>query len=113
MAKREPLGGLIEQLACCELLPQFPDLCGFRTPNYEIDFVFKTENESVPVECKAALKANKNQYKGLDLYHRHYHNKKAVIVSLAPFSIVPRAGYAIYHVPVYAMACLLDLLRQE
>lgn len=113
MAQREPLGGLMEQLLCCELLPRFPDLCGFRTPTYEIDFVIKTENESIPVECKAALKANKNQYKGPDLYHRHYHNKKAVIVSLAPFSIVPRSGYTIYHVPVYATSCLPELLLLE
>ncbi|MBF0106309.1 MAG: ATP-binding protein [Deltaproteobacteria bacterium] len=109
-AQREPLGGLIEQMVCHELFLVFRDLCGFREKNYEIDFVTKTREQVIPIECKASLKPNQNQYRGLDLYNRDYKNKKAVLVSLAPYSDVTRDGYTILHVPAYALGCLNHLI---
>lgn len=109
-AQREPLGGLMEQLLCVELKKLFPDLSGFRDKNYEIDFLVKIKNEMVPIECKASLKTNKNQYRGLDLYHQTYQNKKAVVVSLAPYSVLHRSEYTLYHIPLYAVSCLTELI---
>lgn len=109
-AQREPLGGLIEQLLCVELKSFFPDLCGFKEKNYEIDFLVRMKNETIPIECKASLKPNKNQYRSLHLYHHFYQNKKAVVASLAPFSVVQQSGYTIYHIPIYAISSLTQLM---
>ena len=111
--QREPLGGIIEQYVCNELLYDYPKLVGFREKKYEIDFVLKIQDQVIPVECKASLKANKNQYRSLDLYHQGYGNQKAVIVSLTPYSVVKRAGYILYHVPVYALDCFEELVLQS
>lgn len=112
-AQREPLGGLIEQLLCCELQAEYPNICGFKGGNFEIDFVIKTENEVIPIECKAALKPNTHQYKALDLYHAKFKNQRAVMISFAPFSKVEREGYVIYHIPLYAVGCWKDLLSDS
>lgn len=109
-AQREPLGGLIEQLAVSELKPLWPDLCGFRDRSYEIDFILKSGSETIPVECKASLKVNSNQYKGLDLYQKRYGNKRAFVISLAPFQVVKRSSYEIIHLPVYALGALPGLV---
>lgn len=108
---REPLGGLIEQIVCQELIFTHKDLCGFRDANYEIDFIVKWNDDIIPIECKASLKPNSNQYRSLDLYQKKYGNKKAVLISLAPFSIVKREGYSIYHIPVYALSCWKEILE--
>lgn len=109
-AHREPLGGLLEQWACNELLPRFPDICGFREKNYEIDFIQKTHNQIIPIECKAALKLNTHQYRGLDLYNRVYQNRNAVMISLAPYSRIQRTDYTIHIIPAYAVSCLEELV---
>ncbi|MBU0506966.1 MAG: AAA family ATPase [bacterium] len=109
-SQREPLGGLIEQVACNELLIEYHDLCGYRENNYEIDFIVKQQNITIPIECKASLKPNKNQYRSLDLFQKRYQNNKAVILSLAPFSKVQREKYVVYHIPIYAINAWQDIL---
>lgn len=111
--QREPLGGLIEQLLCCELVPQYPTLCGYKEKNFEIDFIIKTQDTTVPIECKAALKISQKQYQGLDLYHQRFGNKLAVLATLAPYTVVKRPGYKIVHLPIYAVGCLPAVLREE
>jgi len=109
-AEREPLGGLMEQLACMELNHQFSSVCGYKTSSYEVDFVLKQKDQMIPVECKAALTPNKNQYRSLDLYHQEMKNKKAILLSLAPYSEVKREGYTLYHLPLYGVNVIKEII---
>lgn len=108
--QREPLGGLVEQLVCCELIHRYGVLSGYKEGGFEIDFIIKTDDRTVPIECKAALKISQKHYLGLDLYHKRFGNKIAVIVSLAPFARTKRQGYEIIHLPAYAIESLPGLL---
>lgn len=109
-AEREPLGGLMEQLACVEINNQFSSVCGYKTSSYEVDFVIKQNDQIVPVECKAALAPNKNQYRSLDLYHQQMKNKKAILLSLAPYSEIERNGYTLYHLPLYGVGVMKEII---
>ncbi len=109
---REPLGGLMEQLLCCELSQNFPQLAGYRESTYEVDFVLKWKNMTLPVECKASLKPNQNQYRCLDLYHKRFGNPVGIVVSLAPYSLTQRADYQILHLPAYALGSLEQILKE-
>ncbi len=109
--QREPLGGLIEQMVCCELIHRFAVVCGYKEKGYEIDFVLKTKDTTVPIECKASLKPNQKYYQALDLYHQRFGNKQAVMVSLAPFAVTKRLGYELINLPAYAIGCLPGLLK--
>lgn len=108
--QREPLGGLIEQLTCCELIHHYPMLCGYREKSFEIDFIAKMADAAVPIECKASLKVTRKHVQGLDLYHQRFNCKHAVIVSLAPFNTVKHDGYDVTHLPAYAVGCLQAVL---
>jgi predicted AAA+ superfamily ATPase len=109
---REPLGGLAEQLLCCELIHHYPQLSGYKENTYEIDFILKWKNTTIPIECKASLKPNQNQYRSLDLYQRRFGSPIGIVVSLAPYSVVERDNYKLIHLPVYAIGCLEEILKE-
>lgn len=109
--QREPLGGLIEQLLYCELSQVYANISGFKEANYEIDFILKTSEFTLPIECKASLKPNKNQYRSLDKYNERFKNKKAALVSLAPYQKVKRKNYTLYHIPIYAVHKIEELIN--
>lgn len=110
--QREPLGGLIEQLVCLELGEEFPQICGYKENSFEVDFIIKWHGHAIPIECKASLKPNQNQYRSLDLYNKRFANKLGIVISLSPYSTVSRDGHTILHLPVYAIAALPAFLRE-
>ena len=101
---------LLEQWACNELLPRFPDICGFREKNYEIDFIQKTHNQIIPIECKAALKTKESHLTGLKKYMQEYTLDVGVVVNAAPFEKRTFPFGAIFACPLYAVEALPEIL---
>jgi len=100
-----------ENLAAIELSKRAGELSGWKrsSSGAEIDFIMKSQQVAVPVECKAALAVNKRHFRGLLNYLDLYGARRGVIVSFAPYSVADLGGgRAVVNVPAYAAERLAD-----
>ncbi|MFM8365449.1 MAG: hypothetical protein ACKOAS_09895, partial [Verrucomicrobiota bacterium] len=68
----------------------------------EIDFVVKSGDATVPVECKAALKCDRRHWQGVVEYLEQFGQGLGVVVSLAPLAETQLAnGRRILNLPAY------------
>ena len=104
-AARTPLGAVIENQTAIELARSGRELTGWkRTPSgAEIDFIFKRNGTTVPVECKAALSVNRKHMRGLVEYLRLHGLRHGSVVSLAPCSTTVIDGFEVTNLPTYLL----------
>jgi predicted AAA+ superfamily ATPase len=110
-AARVVLGGVVENQTAVELARENADLSGWKKSSVgtEIDFVVKTAEGAVPVECKASLKIKGGYLKGVLDYMQGFNIKKGFLVSLAPFRVIPCPDAAsVTNVPLYSAEYLLS-----
>jgi predicted AAA+ superfamily ATPase len=109
---RKSLGGIVENQLAVDLARDGLDLNGWKkTPSGgEIDFIVKIGMQTIPVECKAALKIDRRHWQGVLEYLAQYGQKFGVVVSLAPlFETQLATGAKILNLPVY----LLEQFRRR
>lgn len=109
---RKSLGGVLENQVAVDLARDGLDLNGWKkTPSGgEIDFIVKIGMQTIPVECKAALKIDRRHWQGVLEYLAQYGQKFGVVVSLAPlFETQLATGAKILNLPVY----LLEQFRRR
>jgi predicted AAA+ superfamily ATPase len=114
-AERRVLGGIVENQLAIELMDQTGELAGWkRTPSgLEIDFVAKSGTLSYPIECKAALHIKRTHLRGLFGYLKRYRQEVGLVVSFAPYQIIPGPeGTRIANVPLYLAEFIQDMLRR-
>ncbi len=107
-AQRTPLGGLIENALLLEIIscPGLLSISGWKSGSQgstELDFVIKTENTLIPVECKASLKLSRKHLYALEAYNQVAGLNKGILVSLAPFEVVSADNRIIYNLPLYSV----------
>lgn len=105
-ALRTELGGLIENMICLEL-QSFNNLGAMSISSWkknsnegaEVDFVLRTQ-KVIPIECKAALKLNRN-ISSLLTYLELTDLKSGVVISAAPYEVSSHRGKRIVNLPLY------------
>jgi predicted AAA+ superfamily ATPase len=105
------LGGVIENQTAIELSRNGESLSGWKKSSVgtEIDFIVKSGQGAIPVECKAALKVKGTHLKGLIDYMNLYQISTGYTVSLAPFEEQKRAdGKTVINIPLYSAETLLS-----
>ncbi|MBI2299385.1 MAG: ATP-binding protein [Armatimonadetes bacterium] len=88
-ALRALLGGVLENQLALDLARQHQPLAGWKrsASGSEIDFVHRMPDGSeLPVECKAALRADARHLRGLRAYLDQYAVETGVLASCAPYS---------------------------
>ncbi|MBI4236916.1 MAG: ATP-binding protein [Deltaproteobacteria bacterium] len=116
-AQRQPLGGLIENVAANALAAyshESAGLAGWKkaSSGSEVDFVIQHRGTTIPIECKAALHIKNTHLTGLHDFLRQHHTTLGVLVGLAPLEL--RAVSDQEHVlivPLYFMDWLHHLLN--
>ncbi len=103
-AVRKSLGGVLENQVAVDLAGGGFPLAGWKkTPSGgEIDFVVKSGDATIPVECKAALKCDRRHWQGVVEYLEQFRQGLGVVVSLAPLAETRLAnGRRILNLPAY------------
>jgi predicted AAA+ superfamily ATPase len=101
---RTVIGGTIENQVAIDLSRRGAGLSGWKkTPSgMEIDFIIRENGGTMPCECKAALKIKGQHLRGLADYMETYKVKRGVIVSGAPYCVIPVRNGEIVNMPLYA-----------
>ena len=108
-AARIPLGGALENQCAIDISRFNEKVFGWKkySSGYEIDFIVKKNNISVPVECKASLKFDRKHIRGLLDYMSEYHVGTGILVSLAPYQQIDVPGTGkIINIPAYMLEAL-------
>jgi len=110
-AARIALGGVIENQTAIELSRNGESLSGWKksSTGTEIDFIVKTGQGAIPVECKAALKIKGSHLKGLLDYMNLYQISTGYTISLAPFEQLKNTNdKTVINIPLYSAETLLS-----
>lgn len=105
-ALRTELGGLIENMICLEL-QSFNDFGEVSLSSWkknsnegaEVDFILRAK-KVIPIECKAALKMNRN-ISSLLTYLELTDLKSGIVISAAPYEVSSHRGKKIINLPLY------------
>jgi predicted AAA+ superfamily ATPase len=105
---RTIIGGTIENQVAIDLSRDGAELSGWKktSSGMEIDFIIRKNGETAPCECKAALKIKGQHLRGLADYMETYKVKRGIIVSGAPYCVIPVRKGEIVNVPLYAAELL-------
>lgn len=112
---RAALGAVIENQVAIDLSRWGQKIAGWKksSSGSEIDFVIKTPQAAIPVECKAALRIKGTHIDGPRVYLRQYAQRTGAIVSLAPFQCIDcDEGMTVVNVPLYCAESLRDILSR-
>ncbi|MDO8493816.1 MAG: AAA family ATPase [Deltaproteobacteria bacterium] len=104
---RDPLGGLLENFVLCELYTLRPEsVHGWRhkTNGSEIDFIFKKEGKTIPVEVKSALRFRRDFLAPLKNYLHLYNLEKGFLVDLTPGGMYQEGSQIIFQIPLYCVS---------
>ena len=109
-AARTPLGAIIENQTAIELARGGRPLVGWkRSPaGSASDFIVKTGQSAVPVECKASLTVNLRHMRGLVAYLGSHGQRRGYIASLAPYAETSVDGVQIVNLPAYLLERLVS-----
>ena len=112
-AARTPLGAIIENQTAIELARGGQPLAGWKrsSAGSEIDFIVKTGQTAVPVECKASLTANLRHMRGLIAYLGSHGQRRGYIASLAPYAETNVDGVQIVNLAAYLLERLVSGVR--
>jgi uncharacterized protein len=111
--QRRPLGGIIENQVAIAIKQITSSLSGWKqsSSGFEIDFVFKSRGQTIPIECKAALTIKTQHAKGVRSYLGKQGGSTGIIVSLAPFEIMNfDSNKTIINLPLYLVDRLLEII---
>lgn len=119
-ALRTQIGGIFENLVLLSI-KEFElggtNVTGWKlapgnTP--EVDFVLKTPQRILPIECKATLKVNKRSFSSLKIFLEKTESKLGLLVSAAPFEIFKLNEVTIINIPAYLFRIeILERLLKE
>lgn len=94
---KQALGGALENYVATALIQAQANLSGYRTANFEVDFLLS--KDVTPVEVKASNKVKLNFAKGLEKYIGDYERNFGICLTLAP--PVYSKERNIYFLPAY------------
>jgi predicted AAA+ superfamily ATPase len=113
---RKSLGGVIENQVAVDFAAQGLPLAGWKkTPSGgEIDFIVKTGADTIPVECKAALKCDRRHWQGILEYLEQFNQGLGIVVSLAPLTETRLpSGKRVLNLPAYLLEQFDALVKGE
>jgi uncharacterized protein len=111
---RTIIGGIIENQVAIDLSRDNAELSGWKktSSGMEIDFIIRTNGETAPCECKAALKIKGQHLRGLADYMESFKVKRGFIVSGAHWGVMRVRAGEIVNVPLYAAEGLARLVEE-
>jgi predicted AAA+ superfamily ATPase len=104
---RGQLGGVIENIILSQLVSEVGalfNISGWRKDSQsgsEIDFVWRNERATIPIECKAALKMHDRNFSAVKFYLQQTQQSTGFVVSCAPFQKFPHQTLRLCNLPVY------------
>ena len=114
-ALRTQLGGLLENIVLNQLIAcqaHTENISGWKKDAHgetEIDFVWRSDRNIIPVECKCSLKISRRNFSALDTYLKTSDQKTGVLVSAAPYLRIQNEDRTLINLPVYLPVS--DLIR--
>jgi predicted AAA+ superfamily ATPase len=107
-ALRTQLGGLFENALLLQLIDEqtyFGDISGWRkggSDGPEVDFVWRRNGLSIPIECKATQKVSLKHWSGLKQYLDATGERVGFLVTAAPFKVIKQSERVLINLPLYS-----------
>ena len=104
---RTQLGGLFEDALLLQLIDEqtyFGDISGWRkggSDGPEVDFVWRRNGLSIPIECKATQKVSLKHWSGLKQYLDATDERVGILVTAAPFKVIKQSERVLINLPLY------------
>ena len=106
-ATRTALGGLVENAIYLEMQQGkkfLNEISGWRKSTrdgVEVDFIYKLDRKTVPIEVKCSDKIDRRKFAGMKLYLQKSNQQLGIYVSTAPYEVIYEDGLTITNLPVY------------
>ncbi len=106
-ALRTPLGGIIENAIYLQLrgsIGGYIPISSWKKNNreaVEVDFIKKSQTQTIPIEVKASLNVSSRHFKNLLTYCKQFHCSEGLLISLDNYQYLDIDGIKFKNIPAY------------